>query len=446
MLVGHPPFETKDIKTTYRRIRANVYTFPDSIPISEKSKALVRLILHTVPEARPHLDDILESPFFAVSEEYEKEKTCMNNPIYSTTPHISLPINGNEISPALSSGTMNLKKVVGHIDPIAPPSIPISKPLQPPLPPPPSSSSAAATTTTTTTTTIPTTITQNNNGGGIMEIVDVKIEERESPPICETVPMKTQTISSAAVTTATTTTTTAQPAAKRDTLEEMHNLLDQSLAAGKVQHDLTANDYIPSPVWVTHYVDYSNKYGLGYLMCDGSIGMYFNDGTKIILESNGEWFEYIERVHTSHYPKLPPVTIREQISKYPEQLKKKVTLLNHFKGYLLEQREKNNRNCVEEDAAWSKGSPNENMIYVKKWIKTRHAVLFRLSNRSVQISFFDKTELVLSNEARVVSYMDKNGTRTTGLLSEMMQGDKPNVAKRLKYARDVLHQLIKGAH
>lgn len=441
MLVGHPPFETKDIKTTYRRIRANVYTFPDSIPISEKSKTLVRLILHTVPEARPHLDDILESPFFAVSEEYEKEKTCLNNPIYSTTPHISLPINGNEISPALSSGTMNLKKVTGHIDPIAPPSIP------------PAPSTVTATTTASSTAVKTSNINNpisssnvpvlpNPSNNGILEVMDVKIEERISPQICENIPLKSeklQTISSTAA-------TAPAPGAKRDTLEAMHNLLDQSLATGTVAHDLTANDYIPSPVWVTHYVDYSNKYGLGYLMCDGSIGMYFNDGTKIILESNGEWFEYIERVHTSHYPKLPPVTIREQISKYPEQLRKKVTLLNHFKGYLLEQRQQHGRNCVEEDAAWNKGSPNENMIYVKKWIKTRHAVLFRLSNRSVQISFFDKTELVLSNEARVVSYMDKNGTRTTGLLSEMMQGDKPNIAKRLKYARDVLHQLIKGAH
>ncbi len=28
MLVGKPPFETNDVKTTYRRIKANSYTFP----------------------------------------------------------------------------------------------------------------------------------------------------------------------------------------------------------------------------------------------------------------------------------------------------------------------------------------------------------------------------------------------------------------------------------
>lgn len=42
--------------------------------------------------------------------------------------------------------------------------------------------------------------------------------------------------------------------------------------------------------------------------------------------------------------------------------------------------------------------------------------------------------------------MDKTGIRTTGLLSDMMRGDKPSITKRLKYARDVLHQLIKDGH
>ena len=31
MLVGKPPFETSDVKTTYRRIRMNAYTFPESV-------------------------------------------------------------------------------------------------------------------------------------------------------------------------------------------------------------------------------------------------------------------------------------------------------------------------------------------------------------------------------------------------------------------------------
>lgn len=48
-------------------------------------------------------------------------------------------------------------------------------------------------------------------------------------------------------------------------------------------------------IWVTKWVDYSSKYGLGYLLLNGSTGVYFNDSTKIILSPCGTYFDYIER-------------------------------------------------------------------------------------------------------------------------------------------------------
>jgi len=40
-------------------------------------------------------------------------------------------------------------------------------------------------------------------------------------------------------------------------------------------------------VWVKKWVDYSTKYGLGYLLSNGNVGVFFNDSTKIILDSKG---------------------------------------------------------------------------------------------------------------------------------------------------------------
>lgn len=40
-------------------------------------------------------------------------------------------------------------------------------------------------------------------------------------------------------------------------------------------------------IHVKKWVDYSTKYGLGYLLSDGSTGVYFNDSTKIIMDKNG---------------------------------------------------------------------------------------------------------------------------------------------------------------
>lgn len=34
MLIGRPPFETSDVKTTYKRIRSNEYKFPEHVMIN----------------------------------------------------------------------------------------------------------------------------------------------------------------------------------------------------------------------------------------------------------------------------------------------------------------------------------------------------------------------------------------------------------------------------
>jgi len=45
LVIGKPPFETPDVKTTYKKIRMNSYTFPDHVPISEPAKNLITRIL-----------------------------------------------------------------------------------------------------------------------------------------------------------------------------------------------------------------------------------------------------------------------------------------------------------------------------------------------------------------------------------------------------------------
>ena len=63
MLIGKPPFETADVKTTYRRIRMNAYTFPDHVHISESAKDMISKILTNDPAKRPTLDELLSHDF-----------------------------------------------------------------------------------------------------------------------------------------------------------------------------------------------------------------------------------------------------------------------------------------------------------------------------------------------------------------------------------------------
>ena len=64
MIIGKPPFETADVKSTYKRIRENSYSFPPEIPISAEARDLIVRILQPLPASRPSLDAIAQHPFF----------------------------------------------------------------------------------------------------------------------------------------------------------------------------------------------------------------------------------------------------------------------------------------------------------------------------------------------------------------------------------------------
>ena len=62
MLLGRPPFETTNLKETYRCIREARYSLPSSL--SSPAKQLISSLLTKSPEDRPHLDHILRHDFF----------------------------------------------------------------------------------------------------------------------------------------------------------------------------------------------------------------------------------------------------------------------------------------------------------------------------------------------------------------------------------------------
>lgn len=68
--------------------------------------------------------------------------------------------------------------------------------------------------------------------------------------------------------------------------------LKPSLKAGtQIEPSVKKEKSIKSPnqaseIHVKKWVDYSTKYGLGYLLTDGSTGVYFNDSTKIVADKN----------------------------------------------------------------------------------------------------------------------------------------------------------------
>jgi polo-like kinase 1 len=63
LLIGRPPFETEDVKETYKRIHNNIYSFPNHIFISEEGKDFIKKILITNPADRLNLDGMRNHAF-----------------------------------------------------------------------------------------------------------------------------------------------------------------------------------------------------------------------------------------------------------------------------------------------------------------------------------------------------------------------------------------------
>lgn len=189
-------------------------------------------------------------------------------------------------------------------------------------------------------------------------------------------------------------------------LEVMHKRLTECLSnyervqngGAKMEPSTTIdNDMWGATKWVTRYVDYTSKYGLGFLLNDGNSGVYFNDSTKAVLSKDDDNFIYVERKKGTNGSSEPISSYT--IADYPvDSLKKKVTLLQHFRSYLLEQQKRaEDTGEVEPIGNFKENSGIESgLVYMKKWIRTKHAMLFRLSDGTVQVRKQESCWLVVT--------------------------------------------------
>lgn len=319
LLIGKPPFETSDVKTTYKKIRMNAYNFPDNIKWSKEIKDLISNILHLDPAKRPNLTQILEHEFFH-----------MNAAIPKALPSYTLAW------PPSESYTQKFK--TGKKE--------VSEPKQ-------------------------------------------KLKRDKSKYL--------------------------KPSAITD--------LDPELM-----------EAVKTDTFVVDYVDYSSKYGVGYILSNGTYGVFYNDSTKIILDPFSESIEYVNKKTGDKAGKVEKFYSKE----YPPHLKKKMTLLQHFTGY-LENNVHSKKHLIREY-----NDEEDRSIVVKKWLRTKHAIIFRLSNKIVQVIFFDNTEIILHSENRAVTYIDKKGDRLYYSLESSIESNNQEMTKRLNYTRQVLTHMLQN--
>jgi len=217
-------------------------------------------------------------------------------------------------------------------------------------------------------------------------------------------------------------------------LSELHKQLAQLVNSKPGSRQAPGEDEAESPkeqpiVWVSKWVDYSDKYGFGYALNDESIGVVFNDLSKLLLLADGLNIHYIDFDGAEHY-----YTINE----FPASLEKKVKLLNYFRNYMKEHLLKAGANMeVREEDQLSR------IPALKTWFRTSRAVVMHLTNGTIQINFFkDHTKIILCPLLGAVTYIDearKNRTFRFDLLEKF--GCSAELGSRLNYAYDKVNTM-----
>ena len=382
LLIGKPPFETRDVKTTYGKIKKAEYTFPESCKISLVAKNLIKKILVVDPKKRPSLNDILFDDFFN---------------------------QGIAIPKLLPSSTLAFRPPAEYINKYMP---------------------------------------KKNN-------TENKLNKE---------------------------------------LNEENNKIDSS---NEITKDSENNDKknatIPQfiystflsnkEVYVTKWVDYSNKYGLGYILNNGLIGVYFNDNTKMLYNPNNKRITVVERKFSDKQELLYTFSTNE----FPDEIRNKVFLFTEFKLYLeddtkikksntiinkskeknLEENEEQKeakkrrktkfekiKNDLKEHSlenSFEKNKVNNtdnniieenDFIFVKKWLKTKHAMIFRFSNKTIQVCFKDKSQIIIHTLNEKITYINKNLEKKVYPLNKGLNSSNHEMNKRVKYTKEVLAHMI----
>ncbi|KAK7079554.1 Serine/threonine-protein kinase plk1 [Halocaridina rubra] len=372
LLIGIPPFETRTLKDTYMRIKKNEYYIPSWI--GPLARSLIQRLLQEDPALRPNVDAIINDDFMTMGYVPTRLPTsCLTMaPRFDSrcsvvaTRRPLIEINTKDGSPLKST-----KEGVKKSDNSAPGRGTGSN--------------------------------SQSTNRPVTSVPSAQLQKSEESSDCYLKDLHTQ-ITSVVM---------SKPNEKPNINEE-----ECEDPAG-----------VPM-IWVSKWVDYSDKYGLGYQLCDDSIGVRFNDFTKLLLLADGENIHYIERSGTEHY---------HQLKTYPSTLNKKVTLLRYFRNYM-------NERLLKAAAAMCprEGDDLARIPSLRTYFRTRSAIILHLTNGTLQINFFeDHTKIILCPLMGAVTYIDeKKNFRTLKLASIEKYGCTEDLANRLRYARNMIHKLM----
>ena len=378
LAVGTPPFETSELQSTYKRIKENQYTIPNKL--SAPLRNFIESMLKADPNQRPTMTSIL-------------------NDTYITRSYIPRSLPTSCLTTAPRSHTGRLSILPNALEKMA--------------------------------------ITNQNDLNGIRS----PLHPVTNTDVCEDKPKNAlrDQLALASIQPAKQQSTSMRKRSHPDVVQEDANLaalskqLMECLAKKRIvtfeSGCSDAEDPMSAPIfWISKWVDFSDRYGLGFALCDNSYGVRFNDVTTLIMlaSENENQLQYIDQTGGEHFFSK---------SNLPAPMRKKVELLKYFRNYMNKYLA-NTGSKIREDEGMAR------LPYVSEWFRTRTALVFYLTNGTLQVHFFDHVKLVLCPLLGACTFFNaENEVRTYRLDLIIAHGVTSDIYKRLKYALDCVNHL-----
>ena len=487
MLVGKPPFEDVDVKATYQRIRENRYSFPESVYISQSGKQLITALLRADPRNRPSLEDILSSHFLQTHSRVTSSVTRLDVAGMPSSISGYNRVNGMRESQAIlgiSGGVTPRRNDSGDYARIDSPmareevvpgwassqptpwssSVSARKPVAMPL-----RASLAADM-------------RSSVGEGFSARSSANFPSR--PPIL--LGSSPRGIVTGSWTGALPTLRAAASPAFASSppptvLRGDHFNIIPSTVTRSHTPPLAAASSEPvnsqqlrglsgrpvgwienaaPEIYLTKWIDYSSKYGIGYLLSNGWLGVYYNDASRMVVDGKS-WSKvwYITR------PKGGKVDTWEIIDLNDEggtpDVKKKIILIKNFRNYLsvFSDKEGTTRGISgfggqtghDDKVRFERDSPPLTVdgvpVHLKKWLRTKHAIIFQISSRTWQVIFNDGYEVIMSAKTQSCTFLERGQLLTsyrTYSLDTIADVPEEYISKRLTYTKNAVLQMLGG--
>jgi len=182
-------------------------------------------------------------------------------------------------------------------------------------------------------------------------------------------------------------------------------------------------------IWISSWVDYTDKYGFAYSLCDRSVGVAFVDRTKLVLMPNGNNVQYVDAKGSELY---------FTVSQFDESLTKKMKLLGVFQQHIATLTRTGAYIPVQESDCLTR------LPVLCNWMRYNRTIVMQLSNGTLQINFFpDHSKMILCPLMGAVTLVDRNEAFRTYRLSLIEQhGCSKDLYWRLRYAVRRINEML----